>query len=56
MNLQILSKIPIEQILNPQMYTGLSSTQHELGLPQNAEMHTHTSNHSRKSKSNIPFR
>ena len=36
MNLQILSKIPIEQILNPNMEANANAT-HELGLPPNAD-------------------
>lgn len=56
MNLQILSKIPIEQILNPNLND--STTQPEnashLGMPPNAELGM--SQQSRKSRSNIPFR
>ena len=52
MNLQILSKIPIEQILNPNL-DGHENASH-LGMPPNAELGM--SQHSRKSRSNIPFR
>ena len=61
MNLQILSKIPIEQILNPTTnppHLNDGTTQPEnashLGMPPNAELGM--SQQSRKSRSNIPFR
>ena len=61
MNLQILSKIPIEQILNPSLDTASGGVAggnmtHELGLPPNADYSMSNTNQSRKSRSNIPFR
>lgn len=53
MNLQILSKIPIEQILNPSLDSD-TAEHHQLGMPPNAELGM--SQQSRKSRSNIPFR
>ena len=53
MNLQILSKIPIEQILNPSLENHDNGS--HLGMPPNAA-ELGMSQQSRKSRSNIPFR
>ena len=57
MNLQILSKIPIEQILNPQME--LSSHSGAFDAPQHVLSGLEAeraSASSRKSRSNVPYR
>ena len=55
MNLQILSKIPIEQIMNPNSETR-SSAIPDLGAMATPGGELGMSSHSRKSRSNLPFR